>query len=115
MSRLDRVESLLKQEIATIIQKDFRSNLGIVSIIQIKIAKDLANATVFYSHYSDRKHQQKTLEILNKSASFIKGKLSKVIRLKRIPTLIFKLDDSIALASDTLNQINSLSNDTNTH
>lgn len=111
MTRIDRIESLLKQEISTIIQQEFRSNLGIVSIIHIKIAKDLANATVYYSHFGDKKKQQKTLEILNKSATFIKGRLSKIIRIKRIPTLIFKLDDSLQLGSDTLLQMNQLNDD----
>ena len=111
MSRLIRVESLLKQEISLIIQKDFRSNLGLISITKIKISKDLTNATVYYSHLGKDLEKKKSLEKLNKSTSFIKGKLGKVIRLKRIPNLIFKLDYSLEAGSNVLNELKSLKNE----
>ena len=56
-----RIESLLKQEISRIIQQDFRSNLGLISITGIKIAKDLSSATVFYSHLGTETEQKKIL------------------------------------------------------
>jgi ribosome-binding factor A len=90
-----RVEALLKQEIARIIQQDFRSNLGLVSITGIKLAKDLSSATVYYSHFGTESEQKKTFEKLSKSTTFIKMELGKHIRLKRIPNLVFRLDDSL--------------------
>jgi ribosome-binding factor A len=106
MSRIVRIESLLKQEISRIIQKDFRENLGLISITAIRISKDLANATVYYSHFGSEKEQKRSFEKLKKSASFIKGNLSKVIRLKRIPNLSFRLDDSLERGSHLINKIN---------
>ena len=111
MSRLIRVESLLKQEISQIIQKDFRSNLGLISITKIKIAKDLANATIFYSHLGSETEKKKSLEKLNKSTNFIKRKLGKTIRLKRIPNLVFKLDHSLEFGSNILDQMKSIKNE----
>ena len=57
-----RIESLLKQEISRIIQKDFRSNLGLISITGIKIAKDLSSATIFYSHLGTKNEQKNHLK-----------------------------------------------------
>mgnify|MGYP001299329577 CR=1 FL=1 len=107
MSRIVRVESLLKEEISLIIQKDFRSNLGLISITGIKISKDLANATVFYSHLGSESERKKSLEKLNKATSFIKKKLGKNIRLKRIPSLTFKLDHSLERGSNILDKLKS--------
>ena len=106
MSRMIRIESLLKQEISHIIQKDFRENLGLISITSIRISKDLSNATVFYSHFGTEKDQKRSLEKLKKSASFIKGRLSKLIKIKRIPNLSFKLDDSLERGSHLINKMN---------
>ena len=64
MSRMVRVESLLKQEISRIIQQDFRSNLGLISITGIKIAKDLSNATVYYSHMGSESEKENHLRNL---------------------------------------------------
>ncbi len=103
-----RIESLLKQEISRIIQQDFRSNLGLISITGIKIAKDLSSATVFYSHLGSESEQKKSFEKLSKSTSFIKGELGKHIRLKRIPNLIFRLDNSIERGFNLLQKINKM-------
>lgn len=107
MSRMIRVESLLKEEIARIIQKDFRSNLGLISITGIKVSKDLANATVFYSHLGSDAEKRKSFEKLKKSTGFIKKELGKNIRLKRIPTLTFKRDPSIERGSSILDKMKS--------
>ena len=106
MSRMIRVESLLKQEISRIIQQDFRSNLGLISITGIKIAKDLSNATVYYSHMGSESEKRKSFEKLSKSTSFIKGELGKHIRLKRIPNLTFRLDDSLERGFNIVNKLN---------
>jgi ribosome-binding factor A len=108
MSRIIRVESLLKQEISTIIQKDFRSNLGLVSITGVKVAKDLANATVYFSHFGIESERKKATEKLKKAAFFIKKQLGQTVRLKRIPNLIFKFDDSLERGSQLLQKINQI-------
>lgn len=105
MSRIIRVESLLKEEISRIIQKDFRSNLGLISITGIKISKDLANATIFYSHLGSESERKKSFEKLKKSSAFIKKKLGKTIRLKRIPNLTFKIDHSLERGSDIIDKM----------
>ena len=102
-----RVESLLKEVIARIIQKDFRSNLGLISITGIKVSKDLMNATVFYSHLGSELEQRKSFEKLRKSTSFIKKELGKNIRLKRIPSLTFRLDHSLERGSNILDAMKS--------
>lgn len=109
MSRMKRIESLLKQEIARIIQAEFRYNLGLVSITAIRVAKDLARATVYYSHFGSESEQRKTNEKLTKSRGFIQRKLNKTIRLKRIPELVFKLDDSLARGSHLIETLNKVS------
>ena len=100
-----RIESLLKQEISRIIQKDFRSNLGLISITGIKIAKDLSSATIFYSHFGSENERKKSFEKLSKSTSFIKAELGKHIRLKRIPNLTFRLDDSLERGFNVINKL----------
>ena len=105
-----RIESLLKEEISRIIQKDFRSNLGLISITGIKLAKDLSSAIVYYSHFGSEPEQKKSLEKLRKSTSFIKGELGKHIRLKRIPNLSFRLDDSLERGFNIVNKLKDVSN-----
>tara|TARA_A100001015_G_C15043918_1_gene741951 strand:+ start:3207 stop:3536 length:330 start_codon:yes stop_codon:yes gene_type:complete len=107
MSRIVRVESLLREEISRIIQKDFRSNLGLISITGLKVSKDLANATVFYSHLGSEQERKKSYEKLTKSTAFIRKTLGKNIRLKRIPSLTFKIDHSLERGSNIIDKLKS--------
>lgn len=106
---MKRIESLLKQEIARIIQEEFRYKLGLVSITAIRVAKDLARATVYYSHFGSESDRRKTYEKLSKSYGFIQRELNKTIRLKRIPELTFKLDDSLERGSQIIESLNKVS------
>ena len=81
----------------------------------VKISKDLKNATVFYSHFGSEKEQKKSHEKLNKATRFFHDELNKTIRLKQIPSLIFKRTTHLEKGSNILSKINSLSNEsTNT-
>ena len=108
MSRIIRIESLLREQISKIIQKDFRSNLGLISIISVRVAKDLANATIIYSHFGTKAEQKKSFEKLQKSASFIQRELGRSIRLKRIPNLTFQFNDALEKGSFVVDQLNRL-------
>ena len=108
-----RIKSLLKQEISLIIQQKFRQNLGLISIIDINIAKDLKNATVYYSHFGSEKEQKKTYEKLNKANYFIHEELNKIIRLKQIPKFIFQRTNHLENGTNLINTMNSLSNESN--
>ncbi|MBL6722888.1 MAG: 30S ribosome-binding factor RbfA [Candidatus Margulisbacteria bacterium] len=108
MSRIIRVESLLRDHISKIIQKDFRSNIGLVSIISVRVSKDLANATVIYSHFGSDAEKKKTLSKLSKSTAFIRKELGKTIRLKRIPSLSFQFNDALEKGSLVVDQLNQM-------
>lgn len=107
--RLERVESLLKQQIAKILQEKIEdTRIGFVSITYVEVSKDLAYAKVFYSHLGSDKQREKTQEGLNSASRFIKGELGNRIRLQTIPDLRFVYDTSIAKGSDIINKLNSL-------
>ena len=106
-----RIKSLLKQEISRIIQQDFRQNLGLISITDINIAKDLATATVYYSHFGTEKEQRKSQEKLNKAKHFFQKQLNHHIRLKRIPILTFRRINHLEKGSEILTKINKLTHE----
>jgi len=106
MSRLDRVNSLLRQEIAGIIRtKLTRSNIGFVSIVNVSTSKDLAHAKVYYSQIGSDGEKKKTKKILKVSSGFIKGQLGQNLRLKTIPNLTFILDDSLEKGANLLSKL----------
>jgi ribosome-binding factor A len=96
--RLRRIESLLRQEICSMITlkeiKDPRIE-ELTTVTEVKISKDLSHALVWVSRFGDRSAVAGSVEALNHAAGFIQLVLSKRISLRTFPRLKFILDDSM--------------------
>lgn len=105
-----RVGDLIREEVADIIMHKIRDpRLGFVTVTEVKASDDLKHAQVYVSVFEDAK-RAKTHKILKSSAKFIRSELAKRVKIKFIPELIFKLDESIeygAKIEKMLNEIKS--------
>lgn len=109
MSRLDRVKSVLMQEISRIIQtKVSDPNVGFISITGIKLSSDLQHAWVYYSFFGKNQTQEKVLAGLKKSAKFIQFELGKVVKMRYVPQLQFEYDPSLERGAELIEKIKRL-------
>ena len=84
-----RVGSLIKKEVAFIIENELKSaNEEFISVIGVKMGNDLRTATIYIRALGSEK---RALEMLQKASKFIRYKLSKRVSLKFIPEIKFKL------------------------
>ena len=96
--RKKRIEELLKAEIGNIVRREMSDGITpFLSITAVEVTKDLSIAKVFVS-FLNGKDAKPNLAKLVKAEGFIRSQLNKVIRLKRIPKLDFRQDESIAKA-----------------
>ncbi|NVJ69171.1 MAG: 30S ribosome-binding factor RbfA [Alphaproteobacteria bacterium] len=74
-----------------------------VTVSEVRISPDLRNATVFVMPLGGDP-DLKVTKALNKNSAFLRGEMSKVVHMKYMPRLKFKLDESFDEAShiDTL-------------
>ena len=94
--RTERINELLLKEISQLLLKEIKDpRIGFVTLTRIEVTKDLRYAKVFVSSLEEKDDKAKSLEGLASAAGFIRGELGKRLRLKYIPELIFKLDESI--------------------
>jgi ribosome-binding factor A len=92
--RTRRVDHLLREEISTIIRRDLGDpRLGFVTITSVDVAPDLRHATVWASILGSQKERRATLQVLGRAMPFVRHQLG-VLRLKRIPELHLREDDS---------------------
>jgi ribosome-binding factor A len=95
-----RLEDLLREEIALIIQREIRDpGMGFITILGVKMSDDLKNAKAYLSIYGDEKTKAATLEALKRSRNYIKFLLGKRIQLRTMPELHFVLDDTYEKAA----------------
>jgi ribosome-binding factor A len=94
--RPKRVGQLLRQEIAGLITKGLKDpRVGFVSIMAVRMSKDLRYADVYVSTYGDEKERKSSLIGLKNSAGFIRRELGKRIRLRYAPEIRFFDDKTL--------------------
>lgn len=110
--RLRKVESLLKEEIGSILTnqelKDPRINQFLV-ISNIKVSGDLKSATVYVSSFVGEKEVKTEVNVLNRAAGYIQKLLGKRLRLRYVPKLTFVADRSIEKGFDLIQKMRKLS------
>jgi ribosome-binding factor A len=93
-NRMDRISDLLKQELAQLIQNELRDpRLGMISVMDVEVAKDLAHANVFITVLGAEVGP--AVETLNKAAGLLRSLLAKNLNLRSTPKLKFVYDKSI--------------------
>ncbi len=108
--RIDRLSHEFQQEIAMILQQELKHpGLGFVTVTRVELSKDVAYAKVFYSCLGSAAERASSHAALSQSAGYIRSLLKKRFRLKVIPEISFRYDESIAGAitmTDALEQLN---------
>jgi ribosome-binding factor A len=96
--RLRRLESLLREEISSMIRKREIKDPRIeelITVTEVKLAKDLGHAKVWVSRFGDKVALQNSIDALNHAAGFIQSVLARRVPMRVFPRLTFKLDNSM--------------------
>lgn len=94
--RLARLRELFKVEISDILHREMKDpRIGFVSVTDVEISADLRHARAFVSILGDADAKAKTMAGLENAQGFIRTELGRRIRLRRIPEILFRLDESI--------------------
>lgn len=95
--RTERVADQIQQELANILHFELKDpRLGMLTIIDVEVSRDLGHAKVFYS-LLDNRDLTDTQQVLDSSKKYIRKLLAKQMKDMRIvPELHFHYDDSLA-------------------
>jgi ribosome-binding factor A len=95
--RIERINNLIRREISELLERQVKDpRLGsFVIITEVSTSSDLRYAKIFVSRMGNETEKQETLSALVGASGFLRNELSKHLRLRRIPELNFRLDDSI--------------------
>lgn len=104
--RLQRVEDMLRNELAQIIRQDVRDpRVGLATVAGITVTRDLSHAKVMISVLGDAEEERlETVRVLDRAKGFIRSTLAKRVRLRTVPALDFQLDRG-AEHSQRINEI----------
>lgn len=95
-NRVDKLDSLFQKEISSIIQFDLNDpKIGFATVSEVIISKDLSYAKVYVSFLGKNYKKRDGIEALKRSKGYIKSELAKRINIRKIPDLVFEVDDTI--------------------
>ena len=94
-ARTDRIDELLRQEIGAILAKDVQDpRIGFVTVTDVETAPDLSTARVFVSVIGQPDERKVTLRALERAMPFVRHELASRVRLRRVPELQLRADDT---------------------
>ena len=108
--RSDRINEEVKKTLSAIVRemKDPRIS-PMTTLTGAEVTKDLKYAKISVSVYDkDDTVRQDTVDALNHAAGFIAHELGQRMLIRRVPSLKFRLDDSIAYSIHISEILNSL-------
>ncbi len=94
--RAQRVSDNIRREIANIFSFEISDpRLKGLTVTEVQLSDDLSSAKIFLSNYLNQalnKDQEGIVKALKNSKSFVKKKLGHNIKLKKMPELLFFID-----------------------
>jgi ribosome-binding factor A len=107
--RTDKIDALLRQEISQALEREVSDpRIGFVTVTNVETTPDLAHARVWVSVIGTEEERKATLIALRRAMPFIRHGLGEKIRIRRIPALEVRLDESVQRGSRVLQIINEL-------
>jgi ribosome-binding factor A len=107
--RTQRIDELLRQEIGQALEREVTDpGIGFVTVTNVETVPDLSRARVWVSVIGSEEKRKETLAALRRAMPFIRHGLGTKLRLRRIPELDVRLDDSIERGTRVLKIINDL-------
>ena len=93
--RTDRVAEQIQKILAVLIHKELKDpRLGMVTINEVRVSKDLAYAEVFFTVFPDERAEEAG-QLLGNASSFLRKLLARQLTTRITPKLRFSYDASL--------------------
>jgi ribosome-binding factor A len=107
--RTDRLDQLLREEIGGMLEREVADpRIGFATVTEVETTPDLRHARVWVSVIGGAAERDQTIAGLEHAMIFVRRELGTRLRLKRIPDLHVRLDDSVERGTRVLKLIDAL-------
>ena len=104
--RPDRVGDQIRQELSVLLSRGevHDPGIGFITLTRVQVSPDLQLARVFYTMLGDDNARKETARALDRATPFFRRRIGERLRLRRVPVIEFRFDESIA-SQDRIEQI----------
>lgn len=94
--RVDRVNQLLREELSRLIRREMKDpRVAGVTVTGVETSPDLRHAKVHVRTLRDEPTAEEAVEGLQSAEGFLRKKLGKELRIRRVPEFAFEVDRSL--------------------
>ena len=108
--RSDKVAESIHELVSGLLIKGLKDpRIGFVTITGVKVTDDLSIATVYFSVIGSEEERHDSEKGLNSARGFVRKEMAASLRLRRVPEIHFKYDNSFEYGQrieGILNEIN---------
>jgi len=98
--RSSRIAEQLQRELSELIRRQVKDpRIHLVTITDVDVSPDLSNAKVLISVLGAEGPQPEVVTALNHAAGFLRHTLGRTLKLRSIPELRFRYDDTLDRAA----------------
>ncbi|MBI9009104.1 MAG: 30S ribosome-binding factor RbfA [Tenericutes bacterium] len=108
MSNVKHLETNVQRVLTIVLREDVKEDLGFLTVTDVKITNELSYMYVYYTVFGDAKQLEKTQHALDRANGFIKNQIAHKVKMRKVPELIFKYDESYAKGQRIDNLINKI-------
>ena len=91
-----RLEARIRERVAYCLEFEISDpRAAFVTVTKVELTVDLTVASIYYSVYGTEGEKSRVKHMLDAATGFVRGKVGRVLRMRRIPALKWIYDDSI--------------------
>jgi len=89
--KAEKIAGIIQKEISEIIQFSLKDpKIGFITV-----TNDLSIAKIYVSFLGQKPREEAGMKALDRSRGYLRSELAKRMTIRKVPELIFKLDDSL--------------------
>lgn len=95
--RPDRVGEQIREELSALLTRGavHDPGIGFITLTRVQATPDLQIARVFYTTLGNERERKETAKALERATPFLRREIGHRIRLRRVPQLEFRFDESV--------------------
>ena len=94
--KAEKIAGIIQKEISEIIQFSLKDpKIGFITITDVTVTNDLSIAKIYVSFLVQKPREEAGMKALERSKGYLRSELAKRMTIRKVPELLFKLDDSL--------------------
>src|SRR5688500_12983034 len=96
--RAHRVGDQIREELSSMLARGdvHDPRIGFITLTRVQVTPDLQMARVYYTSLADANARKETQKALDRATPFLRRQIGSRVKLRRVPEIEFRFDESIA-------------------